>query len=80
MYGWGGTRRRAYGTADADNPTEATIERRRASDLAFLEVVKTGSLEELVALLAKSRGWRLVALQRALLKCASSCERKDLNE
>ncbi len=68
MYGWGsgGITRRAIGTADADNPSPETLERRRASDLAFINALRTCSEAELLRLRERSRGWRLVAIDRRL--------------
>lgn len=67
MYGWGGGRQnRPVGTADADSPSAATLERRRQADLDFLAKIKTASRDELHALLQVSKGWRVVAIERRL--------------
>lgn len=62
----GSGRRRPLGTADADNPSFATLERRRQSDLGFLFQIRCCSYEELLALRARSKGWRVVAVDRQL--------------
>lgn len=67
MYGWGEGRKRTPGTADADSPSAATLERRRQDDLAFLENVKVAAAEELEALLdGQNPRWRVVAIRRRL--------------
>lgn len=68
MYERRGDTRRRSGTADSDNPSRATIERRREADLAFISFLRTASPEQLIALKSQSKGWRLVALERQLAK------------
>jgi hypothetical protein len=66
MYGWNEGRPR--GTADADYPSAARLERRRQDDLSFLEWIKTAATaKELEALLAgPNPRWRVVAIKRRL--------------
>lgn len=66
MYGWNGSRRHEQGTADADNPSTATMERRRQRDIDFLAKIRSAPEKELLALLQVSKGWRVVAIKRRL--------------
>lgn len=70
MGGWDITTQvaRPAGTADADHPSYAKVERRRQSDLEFLAWVKEASQDELEKALPTVKGWRLVAIQRRLRK------------
>jgi hypothetical protein len=67
MYGWGGRIIREPGMADSDNPSEATIRRRRENDIAFLESVKSATRNELLTMRDRyTRGWRRIAIDRRL--------------
>lgn len=66
MYENGSRHIRYPGMADSDYPTEAQIERRRQRDIEFLQWVRTANPEELVGALPTVKGWRAVAIQRAL--------------
>lgn len=67
MYGLGGSRKRVQGFADGDQPSSATMERRRLSDLDFLAKLKVAGEEELLLLYnVYTRGWRRVAVARKL--------------
>lgn len=72
MYAWslGGSTSNPPGTADADHPSYAKVERRRQSDLEFLAWVKVATQEELEKALPTVKGWRLVAVQRRLKRSA----------
>lgn len=77
MYGWGGggsRARRPRGTADADNPSEATIERRREDDIAFLAWVRTASEADIEAAWPHAAPWRRIAMDRRLAKIRAASE------
>lgn len=79
MYGWGnGPKRRPAGTADADNPSPATIERRRLSDIDFLDKIRAAKREDLLSYSRVVKGWRLIAVTRRLAKFNN--EEARLNE
>jgi hypothetical protein len=54
------------GTADADNPSPETLERRRQADIEFLTWVREASLPELESKLPDVKGWRRVAIERRM--------------
>jgi len=70
-YGWGGSRSRPEGFADGDNPSAATVERRRKADIGFLAWVREATPADLEASLPAMRGWKRVAVERRLKAMAA---------